>query len=126
VLRQGPAPAVRQTGTRAKTESRSDREQEGGWSLLRLESELVSHSGERTHLTTKEWELLKLLSENCNEAVPRKTLLTELEYPNTEYGHRALESILYRLRRKSAETGGLPLKTYHAGGYGFMAPLTVR
>lgn len=72
MLRQGRTPVVRQTGTPSISESRSGREQEGGWSLLRLESELVSPSGERTHLTTKEWELLKLLSESCNEAVPRQ------------------------------------------------------
>jgi len=85
------ATLISATSESLQAESRSDGEQEGGWSLLRLENELVSPSGERTHLTTKEWELLKLLSESCNAAVPRKKLMTELEYPNTEYGHRALE-----------------------------------
>lgn len=97
----------------------------GNWQLLRVEAELVSPAGDRTRLTTKEWDLLVLLSERYNEVVPHERLLKALGYPLDEYGRRSVESILYRLRKKMAGTGGIPLRTFHGNGYGFMAPLVV-
>lgn len=100
--------------------------EEGGWQMRRTEGDLVSPSGERVRLTTKEWDLLELLAEHCNEVVPRERLVTAMGYAYDEYGQRSLESILYRLRRKTGPMGGTPLRTHHGSGYGFMAPLTVR
>lgn len=98
---------------------------QGSWRLQQSDGNLISPAGEELHLTTKEWDLLKLLAMRNNEVVPRECLLKALGYPLDEYGHRSLESILYRLRKKGAATGGLPLRTSHGNGYGFMAPLVL-
>lgn len=95
------------------------------WVMLRGDWALMAPSGERAHLTSKEWDLLEVLSEESNEVVSREAILKTLGYPNNESGHHSLESTLYRLRKKTAEMGSQPIKTFHGNGYGFMAPLRV-
>uniref|UniRef100_A4SD95 Two component transcriptional regulator, winged helix family n=1 Tax=Chlorobium phaeovibrioides (strain DSM 265 / 1930) TaxID=290318 RepID=A4SD95_CHLPM len=99
--------------------------QEEPWLMLRSDWDLVSPSGSHTHLTAKERDLIILFSARCNEMISREKILKALGYTNNEYGHRSLESILYRLRKKTSDTGTNPIKTFHGNGYGFMAPLVV-
>lgn len=97
---------------------------EGTWLMLQTDWDLVSPSGERAHLSAKEWDLMQVLANNANAVVSRESLVTALGYTHNEYGNRSLESILYRLRKKTAVMGNCPIKTYHGNGYGFMAPVT--
>jgi len=70
--------------------------------------------------------MLRLLGAAGGEVVGRKELLGALEYPHSQHGLRAIESLVYRLRKKAAEAVPgeiLPLKTSHGLGYAFTAPL---
>jgi len=109
-----------QTQQTAETEPQEER-----WLMLRSDWDLVSPSGAHARLTAKEWDLLVALSARCNKMVSRESILKTLGYTNNEYGHRSLESILYRLRKKTSDMGANPIKTFHGNGYGFMAPLVV-
>lgn len=95
------------------------------WKILSDGWLLISPQGESIELTLKEFKFLTTLSETDAIAVSRKELLQTLEYQNDEYGNRALESLVHRLRSKTATLGSSPIKTAHGIGYSFAAPVGV-
>lgn len=59
--------------------------------------------------------------------VSRETLLTTLGYGDDEYANRAMDSLVRRLRRKIEKCFNrqTPIKTAHAMGYCFSAPIVI-
>jgi DNA-binding response OmpR family regulator len=95
------------------------------WKIMSDSWRLLSPAGDSIELTLKEFRFLTALCCSTSEAVPRKELLETLEYRNDEYGNRALESLVHRLRSKTATLGTSPIKTAHGVGYSFAAPVNI-
>jgi DNA-binding response OmpR family regulator len=95
------------------------------WKLVQCEWALYTPSGEKVKLTTKEYEFLSCLSMQESRIATRLQLLKLLEYPNNQYGGRALESLVHRLRRKISETEESPIRTAHGTGYCFLPVLSI-
>ncbi|MCF8382463.1 MAG: response regulator transcription factor [Chlorobium sp.] len=93
------------------------------WILHEETRELISPKGNGVKLTTKEYLFLHGFTQNIDRTVPRDRLLDALGYQRNEYGHRALETIVHRLRKKTLSIGTLPLRTDHGSGYSFTGPL---
>ncbi len=96
------------------------------WSLLRQECSLISPQGCKVSLTSKEFDFLEKLAASPNEVVERQTLLQALVYDNDEFGNKALDSMVHRLRRKKDDLKiRLPLKTIHGVGYIFFGSIVI-
>ncbi len=95
------------------------------WRLLTEGWVLVIPSGEKFFLTGKEYAFIHKLVETPNAPVSRMTLLRELGYPLDEHGHRSLESLIYRLRKKISPSLETPIKTVNGSGYIFTAKIEI-
>lgn len=95
------------------------------WRLMTEGWRLIAPAGDSVELTLKEFKFLTALSGSDTAAVSRQQLLKALEYQNDEYGNRALESLVHRLRSKVARLGSLPIKTAHGIGYSFAAQVII-
>jgi len=96
------------------------------WRLLRNVCTLITPLGNKTNLTSKEFDLLEKLASSPNMVVERPDLLKALDYDNDELGNRALDALIHRLRRKKEELEHrIPVKTIHGSGYSFSAPITI-
>ena len=95
-----------------------------GWHLT--ESwQLVSPTGAAVSLTAREMQFVVCLAATPGRPVRRDTLLAVLDYRDDEYGSRAMDSLVRRLRRKIEESLSIPspIKTAHGVGYCFSAPI---
>ncbi len=97
----------------------------GLWSLRQCEWLLVSPQGQSVKLTFKEFTFLHCLAVESPQTVSREKLLTALDYQKNSFGNRSLESLVNRLRKKTAYLGTTPLKTSHGSGYNFTYPLCI-
>jgi DNA-binding response OmpR family regulator len=96
------------------------------WRLLRNACTLITPQGNKTILTSKEFDLLEKLASSPNTVVERPDLLKALDYENDELGNRALDALIHRLRRKKEELDHrIPVKTVHGSGYSFSASITI-
>lgn len=96
------------------------------WQLLRNEWTLCSPTENRIKLTAKEFDLVEALALHHNSTVKRQNLLTSLDYENSDFGNRALDALIHRLRRKYEEINiKIPIKTVHGSGYCFSAPVII-
>jgi two-component system, OmpR family, response regulator len=93
------------------------------WRLVHIEWAIYSPSGEKVKLTAKEYEFLSCLALQEGRIATRQHLLKVLEYPNNQYGGRALESLVHRLRRKTAGAEESPIRTARGTGYCFLPVL---
>lgn len=91
------------------------------WTLMSEGWILITPGGDSIELTLREYKFIRALSQSNSIAVSRKELLQILEYQNDEYGNRALESLVHRIRTKTAIYGSAPIKTAHGVGYSFAA-----
>lgn len=89
------------------------------WKLIKSSWSLLSPKGVLFRLTFKEYIFLNLLAEAKQEIVVRQAILGALGYENSEYGNRALESMIYRLRKKISPAFETPVKTASGNGYSF-------
>jgi DNA-binding response OmpR family regulator len=88
------------------------------WKLERKGWILITPKGNSIKLTSKEFEFMASLSMRSNTIVARRDILKILDYPSTEQASHALESMIYRLRKKIEEAGcEFPVKTSHGAGY---------
>ncbi len=88
------------------------------WKLERKGWILITPKGDSIKLTSKEFEFMASLSLRSNTIVARRDILKILDYPSTEQASHALESMIYRLRKKIEEAGcEFPVKTSHGAGY---------
>jgi DNA-binding response OmpR family regulator len=94
--------------------------------LLRSNEALYTPEKNEIKLTSKEFYLLEMLASSPNKIVQRQTLLETLDYGNDEFGNRALDALIYRLRRKKGDRNEkLPIKTAHGAGYYFSSPIVI-
>lgn len=99
---------------------------DNAWHLCRQDWQLKAHGGESVRLTSLELSLVELLASVAGDIVSRDTLLQTLYKRNDEHSSRALDSLVRRLRGKIAATGQVsPIKTAHAIGYCFSAPVII-
>ena len=109
----------------AITSEAKDKSSSHTWRLLTEGWALITPAGEALHLTGKEYAFIHKLVETPNVPVSRSTLLKELGYPLDEHGHRSLESLIYRLRKKISPTLETPIKTVNGSGYIFTAKIEI-
>lgn len=97
------------------------------WVLDKSKWVLYAPTGDVCRLTSKEYSLLVLLASASEGLATRRDILNALDYRNDEYGHKALEAMIRRFRRKTEfSTGISPIKTFHGYGYCFSVPLSIR
>lgn len=95
------------------------------WSL-RSDWVLSTPKGDEIKLTSKEYDLLHRLAASPESVVTRQDLLHALDYDDNEHGNRSLDALVHRLRRKKINLKyGIPIKTAHAKGYVFSAPINL-
>lgn len=93
------------------------------WRLIPEEWSLITPSGKELRLTAKEYAFICCLAEAPRGIVSRSCLMKSLGYMQNEYGHRSLESLVYRLRKKISPTLDTPIKTASGSGYTFTSVL---
>jgi two-component system, OmpR family, response regulator len=99
-------------------------EESGSWKLMRNEWSLLTPHGDSIALTAKEFDFMLSLVLQSSAIVTRQYILKILGYQPNEQGNRALESLIYRLRRKTETFGyGFPIKTYRGVGYCLAVPV---
>ncbi|NVN90481.1 MAG: response regulator transcription factor [Desulfuromonadales bacterium] len=111
----------------AKTDPPPTLHQPESWSLVRSDWALFAPGGINIALTAKELQFLQLLTTSPGKPVDRDTLLSKLYLRHDEYTSRSLDSLVRRLRAKIMTATGYtaPIKTAHAVGYCFSAPLSI-
>ncbi|NTU68835.1 MAG: response regulator transcription factor [Chlorobiaceae bacterium] len=96
------------------------------WKLFRSDWSLHTPKGDAVSLTAKEYDFLLSLVLQSTAIVTRQYILKILGYQPDDKGNRALESLIYRLRKKIGETGcGFPIKTYRGLGYCLASPVVL-
>ncbi len=96
------------------------------WRLFRSDWSLHSPKGDAAPLTAKEYEFMLSLAMQSSAIVTRQYILKILGYQSDDKGNRALESLIYRLRKKIEEMGcGFPVKTYRGIGYSLSAAVVL-
>lgn len=114
-----PAQAAQPVSTESVTDAGAN-----SWKLLRNEWVLMTPKSDAISLTAKEFDFLLTLVLQSTAIVTRQYILKILGYEANDQGNRALESLIYRLRRKTEAFGyGFPIKTYRGVGYCLAAPI---
>ena len=94
------------------------------WRIVQKSWQLITPAGEAILLTALELQLLELLVATPGRIINRDTLLISLYQRHDEHSGRALDSLVRRLRAKISSCGySSPIKTAHAVGFCFSAPL---
>lgn len=96
------------------------------WRLRPQNSNILTPSQVAISLSFKELTLLNCLAANPQQPVPRSIILEALNYGDDSFAHRALESLVRRLRRKIEQSmTASPIQTCHGIGYSFAAQIVV-
>lgn len=97
------------------------------WQLVRDSWQIVAPDGVIISLTGKELHFVETLLVNHGKPVKRETIIEQLGYGDVEYASRAMDSLVRRLRRKieSSTRCEPPIRTVHAIGYCFSAPVII-
>jgi DNA-binding response OmpR family regulator len=77
---------------------------------------LSSRSGDRK-LTSKESELLELLSAHCNEVLPRNDILKTIWGDDSYFNSRSLDVFISKIRKYLSVDPSLEIKNVHGKGY---------
>lgn len=89
-----------------------------GWTVHVGSRKVVAPCGREVNLTTTEFDILKLLSDNRGQSVSRQRLYEVLRAKEWSPLDRTLDTHVANLRRKLESTGGGSLiKTVHGLGY---------
>lgn len=98
-----------------------------GFSLDLLAMRLTRSDGSSIPLTTAEFELLKVFVDNTQKVLSRERLLTLLRGDDWAGYDRAIDGLVYRLRKKLKTEGKAQqiLKTMHGSGYIFTADVAL-
>lgn len=100
---------------------------EDSWRLNTRSCELLPPESDPIRLTDKEECFLRILCEAEDNRCERADLLDGLGYQQDEYGDRALNSLVLRLRKKIESVTGAetPIRTAHAVGFFFADPIAI-
>ena len=96
------------------------------WLLDCAEWSLYNPDGKMIKLTSKEFEFMNCFISNSHKNINRKEIMSILDYEYNEYGKRALESLVHRLRQKIDLNGSSPIKTVFGVGFSFAEELFVK
>lgn len=89
----------------------------GSYTFHHNQNLLISSSGTKNKLTTKENDLLKLFCENINSKVDRSLALMKIWGDDSYYNARSMDVYIAKLRKYLREDKKIDLKTIH--GFGF-------
>ena len=89
----------------------------GSYTFHHNQNLLISGSGTKYKLTTKENDLLKLFCENINSKVDRSLALMKIWGDDSYYNARSMDVYIAKLRKYLREDKKIDLKTIH--GFGF-------
>jgi len=89
----------------------------GSYTFHHNQNLLISSSGTKYKLTTKENDLLKLFCENINSKVDRSLALMKIWGDDSYYNARSMDVYIAKLRKYLKEDKKIDLKTIH--GFGF-------
>jgi len=89
----------------------------GSYTFHHNQNLLISGSGTKYKLTTKENDLLKLFCENINSKVDRSLALMKIWGDDSYYNARSMDVYIAKLRKYLKEDKKIDLKTIH--GFGF-------
>ncbi len=80
---------------------------------------LIAANGHSTHLTSSEWVFVQILRKSSGKVVSREELVRGLGQDPSNYDPRRMDTLVQRLRQKTAlaDMGELPLRTRHGQGY---------
>lgn len=123
------AAAIRNLADRSSSLAKNIPKSTNPWVLDKMQWRLATPVGIEVKLTAKEMQLLEILVTAAGQAVSREQLMAALEYDSQDqYGNRALDAMVGRLRKKIEETVGhdAPIQTIHGVGYCFSASTTLR
>jgi DNA-binding response OmpR family regulator len=122
----GRLDASRATQPELKSTALASGQNQTQWKLVPSDWALCTPAGDKIKLTSKEYDLVEKLASVPNTVVARQELLKVLAYENTDFGNRALDALIHRLRRKKKGlNSGIPIKTAHGSGYCFSAPIVI-
>ncbi len=109
----------------SRQQNRHHRQQATEWLMDKANWSLTTPNGLSVNLTGKEMTFLELLTIQSGEIVPRELLMNSLNYDQEQYDNRALDALVLRLRKKieTVNSHDDPIKTVHAVGYCFSAPV---
>ncbi|MEI8033028.1 MAG: response regulator transcription factor [Chlorobiaceae bacterium] len=111
---------------KALTPGSEKRSEPASWRVVCNSWILQTPEGKTIPLTAKELDFIKLLVTDGTYVAGRLDLLKKLGYNNNESGHRALEAIVNRLRRKITDIeSDNPIKTAHGVGYAFSGNIVI-
>ena len=83
-------------------------------------SRVVRLNGHSFDLSTKEFDILYLLASHKEWALSREQIYTAVWHDEILVDNRAVENMIYRLRRKLRQAGGLPyIRALPGYGYKF-------
>ncbi|HLP13793.1 MAG TPA: response regulator transcription factor [Flavobacteriales bacterium] len=88
----------------------------GKYTFNHLRQELI-HDGQTQKLTTKENELLKLLSGNINEMVERNFALTTVWGDDSYFNGRSMDVYIAKLRKYLSSDEGIEIVNVHGRGF---------
>lgn len=91
------------------------------WIFHRDSLSLTAPDGSTMGLSNREARLLITLIDSGDDIVSRSRLLGDLDYPDTEAGHRSLSAVFVRLRAKVEHATGLSLPIQTIRGQGYLA-----
>lgn len=114
--------AIKNLVSRLKQTDIDSKDAKQEWFFDHKTREIQSPEGVFIELTSKEQTFLACLAEKKGNAITRKTLMTSLDYNcESQYGNRALDVLVVRLRKKLKEQSNfpIPIKTVHGYGYSF-------
>jgi DNA-binding response OmpR family regulator len=85
---------------------------------------LTTPQGVVIELMAKEYEFIVFLDSRKKQIVTRQDIRNALDYPATQQANHALDSMIYRLRKKIEQVGGeFPVKNAHGAGYSLFADI---
>jgi DNA-binding response OmpR family regulator len=96
-----------------------------GWHLDTQSRRLFAADGSEVMLTTGEYDLLKVFTDNANKVLSRDRLLQETRNRDAAPFDRAIDMQIARLRRKIEPDADNPvlIKSVRGAGYIFTAPV---
>ena len=92
----------------------------GSWQLGDTQWSLVAPDGTSIMLTLPEWQFLGLLAASAGRPVARDSLVTGLGADEQGMDAHRLDMLVYRLRRKCAESTSMPLPLRAVRGIGYI------
>jgi DNA-binding response OmpR family regulator len=96
------------------------------WQLLIANATVITPTGDKLNLSSKEVDFLAHLASNPN-FVSRQELTEALGYADVTSGSKALDVVVHRLRQKGADHGiTLPVRTVRGKGFRLSEPLIIK